>query len=209
MQSYGVIENDIDIHAIWKHAQDIGFSVMHISHMTNPQLMAPCDYDPLINGNCKPETAKSLIDTDAVHHTNARVFYLCKPGAPHGPQDSRSAQGLSHKLNVSIEKNGVVISGRVRIQNTGTAHWLPLKDDGVGAVNVGVHLVAPSGELVDVDYARINLGPSGVPVGESREVDFTIPHPRRNGRLVFDAVAEGVAWFGNLGSQPEEYEVPE
>lgn len=208
MKTYGVIENDIDVHAIWAHAKEIGYSKLSLSHMTNPRLVGLNKFDPLTSGACPSAAATKLINSDAVSHENARTFYLYKPGGPRGIQDSRSAEGLSHHMSVSIEKSDSAIKGRLTIRNTGTSRWLPAGGDPIGVVNVAVQLFDPSHQLIDLDYARVPLGGSGVAAGETRQMDFTLAHPGRPGTLVFDAVSEGVAWFGNLGSQPVKLPVP-
>ena len=57
------------------------------------------------------------------------------------------------------------------------------------------------------DYGRIWLSGNGVAPGETVEVDFALHPPGRPAVLVFDLVAEHVAWFEVFGSTPIILEV--
>ena len=106
--------------------------------------------------------------------------------------DSRCSDGLRHEIEI--------VSGKLRIKNTGGAVWLHDVQSGLGKVYVGAHLFQGEG-LVNYDFLRIPL-PHDIHPGES--VEFPVPDIPPNHRLVVDMVSEGVTWFENLYSVPIE-----
>jgi hypothetical protein len=90
----------------------------------------------------------------------------------------------------------------VRVVNTGRAFWpagsgFPFPH---GVVTVGLYRLGESGERVEI--ARSPL-PQGLPPGGSADVVLRAPAGAISGRETrVDLVREGLAWFGDLGSQP-------
>jgi hypothetical protein len=78
-----------------------------------------------------------------------------------------------------------------------------------GHVTFGVKIVRADGRLVDDLQGRRAL-PRDVRPGESAAIRSSVSladlSPGRY-RLVFDMVAERIAWFGDLGSPTAEHEV--
>lgn len=207
MKNYGVIENNIDLGAITDFAQGLGFSDPMVSYASQPRLMLLVDFERTISEDVDAATAKGIIDADAPHHANARCFYLAKPGGLRVAMDSRSTAGLSYGATVRLERANDRLSGEAVIANTGAASWLPASV-GRGGVNIGVHLYASDGTLIDLDFARIALGGNGVVPGERVTVIVDLPIPQDGGNLIFDLVAEGVTWFEGVGNRPIVVRVP-
>ena len=90
----------------------------------------------------------------------------------------------------------------VHVVNTGRAFWpagsgYPFPH---GVVTVGLYRLAESGERIDI--ARSAL-PQGVPPGGSADVVVRAPAGAISGlETRVDLVREGLAWFGDLESQP-------
>jgi hypothetical protein len=89
---------------------------------------------------------------------------------------------------------------RVRCTNIGNTLWLA-SPTGAGQVMLGAHLLDEQRRLLALDHARTPL-PRNVAPGEAIEVETTLPAPATPGRYLIeiDLVAEGIAWFGSLGS---------
>jgi hypothetical protein len=96
-----------------------------------------------------------------------------------------------------VDADGVC--GLARVTNTGSTRW---RGSGTerGDVSLGVKRLGAGGP----DYGRIWLSGNGVQPGETVIVEFTLPTPvERPAELMFDLVAEHVAWFEALGSTPQ------
>lgn len=204
MKTYGVIEGDIDIHWLAGVAREIGFGELAASYSAPPRLYDAMTLDRLISGNVDKRTAKRAIDQVAPQHENARVFFIRKPGQR--LRDSRTLEGLSHEMTVSVVTNRSDLECKVIVKNTGSSTWLP-QGLPVGSVSVGVSFFGANGELVALDYARGSLGDCAVEPGEWREANFVLPHPGQSGRLVFDLVSDGVTWFAVRGNVPVNIDV--
>lgn len=91
----------------------------------------------------------------------------------------------------------------VRVTNRGK---LPIGSSGSWPVNLGIHLLEPSGKLLDNDYARATL--PMIEPGESVTLPVTISD-RASGQIVeFDPVQENVAWFHQTGSPVLQVHIP-
>jgi SAM-dependent methyltransferase len=90
---------------------------------------------------------------------------------------------------------------RLRVSNSGTAHWRASSPRGIGHVTLGVQLLDNEQRLLTRDHYRVAL-PHDVGPGESVTLIFDCPAPAAHGRyhLKFDLVAEGVTWFEAAGS---------
>ncbi len=89
----------------------------------------------------------------------------------------------------------------VTVKNVGGAAWPERTATGRRLVRLGAQLYTPSGERLELDYARAFL-PRTVRGGETVRVEITLPPVERPGayRLKWDMVSEGVDWFENGGS---------
>jgi 2-polyprenyl-3-methyl-5-hydroxy-6-metoxy-1,4-benzoquinol methylase len=197
MRTYGVLENDVDLHALWPIARAAGFAEIRVGVFNaDPRLIELPAYDQLLRGGAAlVEAARHLRD----FLLNARTFTLRKPG--NEALDSRTASALGAGIDVTLRSEphaDAPIAVRATVRNTGSADWLPSPIN-PGGVCLGVHLYAGN-ELVTFDHYWEPF-PNGLPAGEAAELEFQLP-PLAPGAYVleFDCVAQNVAWFATNGS---------
>ena len=96
---------------------------------------------------------------------------------------------------------------RVRATNIGNTRWL-CASSGVGQVMLGAHLLDAERRLLVLDHARTALD-HDVPPRETIEIEIAPAAPAAAGRYLIeiDLVAEGLAWFGALGSPTVGFEL--
>jgi SAM-dependent methyltransferase len=201
MRTYGVVENDVDIHALWAAAQRFGFSDLKLAAFNVTPFHVPlAEFDDLLAaGNTYARWAES---TRAFLH-NVRDFFLTKAGTEE--VDSRHPAGLRAAVEAKIELDPVTagrpIPVRATVRNIGRAKWLP-SETLYGGVLLGGHLYAENGRLVKFDYAWQGL-PHPLAPQEETTVSFDLP-PLDAGRYVIelDCVANQVTWFAQIGSTP-------
>ena len=193
MRTYGVVENDVDIHALWAAAQRLGFSDLKIAAYNVPPFhVSLAEYDDLLAaGDTYARWAES---TRAFLH-NVRDFFLIKAGEEE--IDSRHPAGLRAAIEASIADQRI----HVTVRNTGRAKWLP-SDTPYGGVVLGGHLYAESGRLIRFDYLWQPL-PRALAPQEEVSFSFDLP-PLDPGRYIIelDCVANKVTWFAQTGSDP-------
>lgn len=204
MRTYGVVEADIDIHAIWESARRLGFVELKLAAFSVPpfHLSLP-DFDNLLAGG---EALGRWADAARSFLQGARTFFLTKAGAE--AADSRRAEGLRAAIEATLGplRAGAPIDVHVTVRNTGKAKWLDSHEPH-GGVALGCHLHDGEGRLVNLDYARCVL-PRPLDPGEEVTFDTTFP-PLAAGQWVLelDCVAEKVAWFAQTGSTPSRIRV--
>lgn len=202
MRTYAVVENDVDVHAIWRTARNCGFVDIRIGLFHEPtRNVSLAEFENLLTGG--PAGEKWLADTRRFLR-HVRTFFLIKDGAD--PRNSRSIEGLSCDITAT-RTAGMVTEGEpividATVTNTGMAVWLPWPDR--GGVALGVHLYDGAGALVNFD---LHCTPLVTPArnivpGETVVLQITVP-PLARGRyrLELDCVASGVTWFSQVGSQ--------
>jgi SAM-dependent methyltransferase len=193
MRTFGVVENDVDVHAIWAAAQRAGFTAIRIAAFSpRPLLLSIDEYEGAIRGAGAFATFAAAA-RDFLRDT--RMFFLQK-GEP--LLDSRRTEGLA--CAIAVARDGNII--HVTITNSGRAAWLP-SDAVPGGVQLGVHRY-DDGRLVDLDYHRVAL-PRALQPGESAEVTLTLPP----GSYELDCVANDVTWFAQVGSEAVRIQVVE
>jgi len=205
MRTYGVIENDVDIHAIWRTARTCGFRDLQLAVFHIPPFHVSLDdYEDLLAGG--PTTVRWVAHTRDFLRA-VRNFFLFKEGTER--IDSRSAAGLSSEVIAKITSptvEGQPIIVEATVTNRGDAIWLP-SDARQGGVAVGAHLHDADGKLItfDLHWERLTDPPREIAPGETVTVRMSLP-PQTAGRymLEIDCVAAGVAWFAQLGSQPAQ-----
>ena len=202
MRTYGVIERDIDVHAIWRTAQGAGFATLELAVWHPPLFHLSLERyeDFLAGGSTVGQWAGAT--RDFARHV--RTFFLTKSGDE--ALDSRHASALACSVKTaapslhSAERSPTTIEATVT--NSGTAPWLPAAS-GYGGVWLGAHLHSAEGGLIAFDLGRAAVADREIAPRESVEVTLVIP-PQRAGRyrLEVDCVAEGVTWFAQVGSDP-------
>jgi SAM-dependent methyltransferase len=210
MRTYGVIENDVDIHAIWQTARDAGFADLRVAAYNIPPFHVSLNgFDDLLSGG---ETYLRWAESTRLFLTNVRDFFLIREGEE--PYDSRRPAGLAASIDAEVvaPEDGRNVTVRAAVTNRGDALWLP---SGVtpGGVSLGCHLYAAGGGLLAFDHHWESLSdpPRNIAPGERLELQFEMP-PLPPGRYVleFDCVADRVCWFAQQGSPVHrlELEVP-
>ncbi|HEX8153055.1 MAG TPA: methyltransferase domain-containing protein, partial [Thermoanaerobaculia bacterium] len=197
MRTYGVVENDVDVRAIWNDAQKYGFVDLKLAAWHLPVFHVRLDeYEDLLAGG---ETYARFAELNRTHLRNVRNFFLRKAGVE--SVDSRRADALRCTIDaelLSLEP----LTVRATVTNSGAAVWLP-PDEPVGGVALGCHLYDADGRLLRFDHhwARLTEPPRPILPSEIVTVTFTLP-PLEPGtyELEFDCVAQKVAWFTQVGS---------
>lgn len=201
MRTYRVVENDVDVHAIWREAQARGFIDLKLAVFNGPPFYVSLEQfeDFLASG----QTSERWLTATRVHQRDVRCFFLTRAGG--GPLDSRSSEGLAAEISAPgkvVVAAGSPVSIDAIVVNRGSAMWLP-SGTSHGGVGVGVHLhdasgrrMPPSGEVLPLD------APAGVGPGDKVHAAIVLP-PLAAGvyRVELDLVAVGVAWFSQLGSK--------
>jgi SAM-dependent methyltransferase len=194
MRTYGVVENDIHIHALWSAARAAGFTDIRVAAFNARPMQLHLDqYDDLLGGGA---TLRDWAQWTREFMQNVRDFFLYK-GSPDA-LDSRHVDGLSCVVEV-LAHEGMHV--RVNVTNNGRAAWLPSTGE-VGAVFLGGHLYDADGKLLQNDYMWQEL-PRALAPGQSVELEFDLP-PVSPGsyEVELDCVAREIAWFSRLKSKP-------
>lgn len=200
MRHHRVLENDIDLNAIFGYARTAGFTSLTAKVLTDMEVSLD-GYNAFFDGSAQQELRSEL--WNQTHNTmfNRSIFFLHKGSVE---RDSRSHIGLSHTMTIGVREisvqRGTPLEFDVTLHNSGDATWLHTNNEIHGVVRLGTHLHDAAGRLLEVDYSRHNL-PQSVRPGETLRMAATVPLPERDAfRLTFDLVAEGVTWFETQGS---------
>ena len=203
MRNYRVLENDIDLNEIFSLAEPAGFTQIKVRVM-NDLAISLAQYNALFDNSA----ASLELRTSAwarMHETmlNRTVFFLHKGELQ---LDSRGYEGLAHRMSVDpeivVSPPGDRVTLKLTITNAGTAQWLNQAPEIFGLVRLACHLYDEHEKLLDIDHFRTEL-PTAVAPGQTIDMTVTVPVPeQRSCSLVFDLVAEGVAWFEKAGSKP-------
>ena len=198
MRHHDVIENDIVLEDIWRHADRIGFSSLAVAPATPTTASLTLDgYNRILGGRATAADTAAVMAMVVRGGANLRVFSMAK-GEP--VLDSRHGHGLAGTFDVALtETAGPVLRGHARVTNTGHVRWRPSVSE-VGGVFLGVKL-RDAGR--SPDHGRVWLSDAGMAPGETVEVEFTLPATHvPKAELVFDLVSELVVWFETVGSTP-------
>jgi ubiquinone/menaquinone biosynthesis C-methylase UbiE len=204
MRTYGVVENDVDIHAIWRTAQTCGFRDLKMIVFHGPPFHLSLDeFEDLLAGGA---TCATWMSSTRAFLRNVRHFFLYREGSER--VDSRSATGLACEIAATLVTSqaigGQPVMVDATVTNRGTATWLA-SNEPVGGVALGVHLYDEAGKLIKLDLQWENLTDPlrEVAPGETVHVRMSLPGQSAGKYLIeIDCVAQGVAWFAQLGSQP-------
>jgi ubiquinone/menaquinone biosynthesis C-methylase UbiE len=204
MKTHGIVENDIDMRALWREAQRAGFTDIKLAvfHVT-PFYLEMVQFEDFLKGG---KTTKKYAEAVRSFIGNQRNFFLYK-GAPRA-KDSRYARGLTARISVSparmTTKESETIKLKAVVTNNGSSIWLP-QSAGLGAVLLGCHVYNADGTVFRESYHWEPLtagdGRAILP-GETIEVDIAIPAlPGGRYILEFDMVSNDVCWFAINGSE--------
>ncbi|HEX8491829.1 MAG TPA: class I SAM-dependent methyltransferase [Pyrinomonadaceae bacterium] len=204
MKTNRVIENDINVHEIWREAQDAGFTDIKLALFNpNPFLLPLDEFEAFLSGQ---DTGERYVSETRHQVQHRRVFFLFK-GKSLAPADSRQREGLLAQLHVELASERIASGEPLRlkavVKNTGSTVWLPTTAR-VGAVHFGIHLFDDKGRLLDLDYFRHNLTPGEgreILPGETIEFAAEVPMPQAGTYILqCDLVSEAVCWFEHNGS---------
>ena len=207
MRNHRVLENDIDLDAIFSAAKKAGFTDIAIKLLADKDLSLDA-YHALFDA--RPGDPLESAMTANIRNTMSgrTIFFLDKGEAV---PDSRSHIGLAHSLEI-VERDYTIRGGeKLRLDflltNVGSAAWLHENDQIFGIVRLASHLYDGRGNLISVDFSRHGL-PARVRPGEMipMTIDLELPGPGTY-KLSFDLVSEGVTWFENVGSRPVDLTV--
>jgi SAM-dependent methyltransferase len=203
MHNYGVVENDVRVHDLWKTAQACGFTDLRMVVFHGlPFLVTLAGYDDLLRGG---PTSHEWTAATRVFLRNVRNFVLVKAGAP--VLDSRSATGLGCQIHAVVPDESAAdgaLRVRVTLSNTGTARWLSAPG-AHGHVSLGLRTFDASGALVSADVLPdpLTIPARAIEPGETVHLDLLVPPATWQGRraIEIDCVAAGVTWFAQVGGR--------
>jgi hypothetical protein len=208
MRSYRVVENDVDVHELWRMARGSGFTDLRMMILHGQPFHVSLEgFEDFLRGG---DTCAEWLGDARTFLRNIRNFMLVKEGVERS--DSRSPAGLACEIDARV--TGPVVEGsairlRVIVTNVGDAAWLPRTAD-IGGVSLGFHVFHGDGHLVQTGVLSNALkeGFQEVAPGEIVSLEIDLPALSR-GRYVLeiDCVADRVGWFAQLGSRPARLDV--
>lgn len=204
MRTYGVVENDIDVHAIWRTAQTCGFRDLRMIVFHGPPFhVSLAEFEQLLAG--RDTSSAEWVDSTRRFLRHVRHFLLFREGSER--RDSRRPEGIACDIRLSAAPMGVegqplVID--VAVMNSGSTIWLP-SDAVLGGVRLGAHLYDEAGTLLDFNAASQPLAAAPREIHPAETVNARVligPLPAGRYKVELDCVALGVTWFGQCGSRP-------
>ena len=203
MRTHGVVENDIDITAIWREASRAGFTDLKLAVFNlEPLYLDHKSFADFLRGR----NTGDYVQATRTFLQNQRNFFLFK-GEP-APRDSRTARALVGSIKMSptkvMAKEGEAIILKATVKNRSDAVWLP-RSAGLGAVMLGCHVRNADGSMYRESYhwEALTEG-AGRKVFPSEIVTVEVrlpPLPRGEYLLEFDLVSNDVCWFAINGSE--------
>ena len=200
MAQYKVIENDVSMVDIARHAADAGLDrPQMIVQFQRPFVVDVDDFNAWDARGVSLRFGARMWRTLDAQLTDGQCFYMLKGNSL---RDSRRADGLAAQLTLRSARRAsragaAQIELELQARNTGDRHWIVAAMP--GQVNLGVHLLSADGRLIDNDHARLRLPHGPVAPGQEVLIRGTLPLPAiERYRLQLDLVAEEVSWFGSL-----------
>lgn len=200
MAQFKVIENDVSMPDIARHAADAGLDRPQMMvQFQRPFVVDVDEFNAWDRRGVSLGFGARMWRTLDAQLTDGQCFYMLK-GPPQ--RDSRQAKGLAAQLTLraarQVSRSGAAqIELEVLARNTGDRYWIVAAMP--GQVNLGVHLLSAEGRMIDNDHARLRLPRGPVAPGQEIVIRGTVPMPAAGCfRLQLDLVAEGVSWFGKL-----------
>jgi SAM-dependent methyltransferase len=209
MRTYGVVENDVDVHDVWRTAQACGFAdlKMMVFHGL-PFHVSLEGFEDFLRGGA---SGVEWLTEARMFLRNVRNFVLVKDGVERA--DSRSSSGLACEIHAQPSEDCVLegkpIRFTVTLTNTGQAVWLP-RSVPYGGVSLGVRVFDELGALLSSEVLSTALTDSDREIAPGEVVNLGISLPARPaGRYIveLDCVSDRVGWFGQLGSRPARAEI--
>jgi len=140
MRTYAVVENDIDVHAIWRTARQCGFRDLKLAVFHGPPFyLSLAEYEDFLASG---QTTERWLTSTRVFLRAVRSFLLFKEGIEQA--DSRAVRwtGLRDQATLIADRvvEGAPVVVDVMVTNSGRARWLA-SDVEYGGVTLGAHLV--------------------------------------------------------------------
>jgi SAM-dependent methyltransferase len=200
MRDHRVLENDVDLRAIFAAARHAGFTQL-TARVANDLEVSVDHYQAIVERR-EHDVQRAIWNNTCDTMRSRAVFFLHKGETR---RDSRSHVGLAHAMRTTRVDHRVArrapLNIDLRIDNTGTAAWLSTNIHEYGIVRVGTHLYDRDAKLIAIDHSRHDL-PRDVDPGESIDITIEVPLPADGDFVVgIDLVAEGVIWFEHVGSR--------
>jgi 2-polyprenyl-3-methyl-5-hydroxy-6-metoxy-1,4-benzoquinol methylase len=208
--TYGVVERDVDVHALWRTAHASGFSDLRMCVFHQPTYQVSlAEYEDLLTG--EPAAGSRWLEATRTFLHLVRDFVLIKAGEVRA--DSRTAQGLACEIRPAQAhvraQAGTPVTLAATVTNTGRAWWLP-SDTPHGGVSLGAHLYDDRGTLLNFEAGRVALTspPRTLAPNDAASCRLTLSGLAAGRyRVELDCVAEQVTWFAQAGSTPTVVEV--
>ena len=200
MRDHRVLENDVDLRAIFAAARNAGFTQL-TARVANDLEVSLDHYEAIVER--RGDDVQRAIWNNTCDTMRSRAVFFLHKGETR--RDSRSHVGLAHEMSTTrVDQRvarGAPLSIDLRIENTGKAVWLSKNVRDYGIVRVGTHLYDRHATLMAIDHSRHDL-PRDVHPGESIDITIDVPLPADGDFVVgIDLVAEGVIWFEHVGSK--------
>ena len=204
MRTHGVVENDIDIHALWADAKQAGFTDIKLAlFQVSPFCVDLIEFEDFLRGG---KTSRKYAEATRSFLENQRNFFLYKGESR--PRDSRYARGLTALVTIepatvkAVESK--VIELKAVVRNNSETVWLPA-NAGLGAVMLGCHVYHADATVFRESYHWERLtADDDRPIypGESVEFKVDLPGlPQGHYLIDFDMVSNDVCWFAINGSK--------
>ena len=200
MRAHGVIENDVDLGAVWALAREAGFDRCEVAVVPNlPVLLSPEEFAAEETRAARGGTPGEALVRRVFERLdpwvlNVRSFVLHRAKVEQdglAPLPGHDTAKLAARL--SLRASGP--SWLLRVTNPGPYRWPPA-GSGTGSVNLGLMRRLSDGTL-ERDFRRLRLATREIPPGGTAEVVLELPPPAPGvAGYLLDLVAEGVAWFG-------------
>ncbi len=198
-ETWGVLEDNLNLEELKVIGESVGFGAMYLTLAPEP------NYWFRFQGYDRVADEKDAMFASArAFSRHFEVFFFIK-GDPLTPTSATPDRMLAE---ITIDRDDLVLVGdaladplSVRVVNTGNSIWLADTRGEKGQVNLGMHLFASTGELLNLDYFRMPLANDVLP-GET--ATFHIPNLPSPGpgkyELEIDLVDEGFCWFKQWGT---------
>jgi SAM-dependent methyltransferase len=198
MRNFDVLENNVDIDAIWAEAQRLGFCQLELGlFYPEPVLMPLARFKGFLDG--QPSVAFEASMRALMR--DRRLFFMEK--GPHTYSTSAESTGLGGSVETAtrglLAAAGERVVTAVGVANNGDALWRPSTWP-LGGVKVGGAIGQTADNMVDFNRWMIPTSrPGGLYPQETAvvEVDFTAPDTPGRYHVQLQLVAEYVAWFGD------------
>jgi len=161
MARFKVIENDVRMEDITRHALDAGMDrPQMLLQFPQPLTVGVDEYNVWARDGIAPRWASQAIDTLQRQLTNGQCFFILKGDPIEADRDSRRADGLA--AEIVVQRASRVASGaghgielQVAVRNSGTRAWIAATMP--GQVNLGVHLLEKA--IYELGYELNNRPP--------------------------------------------------